>query len=236
MESDFNYHGPVVVFDLDDTLFRERDFCRSGFRFLLDNIRNRLDFVPEGLFERMDRALCERRSPFDCFEAELKPLFESAGKEWDLAALITAYRNHSPRINLSDGVVALLNSLRERGVVTGIITDGRSSTQRNKFRALNLNEFIDESNLIISEETGFDKTSPEPFSFFVRKYPEARKFLYVADNPEKDFFQPNLLGWTTVMVPENGDNVHPRHLTDDSFCNPAFSVNNPAEILKLIDG
>ena len=226
MKSDFNYHGPVVVFDLDDTLFRERDFCRSGFRYLIEIVKAEFGTVPEGLFEKMNNELCRRKSPFDLFEAEVRPLAEAQGKSWDLKSYISRYRSHFPNISLSDGVSSLLSSLRDRGVVTGIITDGRSATQRNKIRALKLDEFVEDSNILISEETGFDKSSPEPFSFFVRKYPEARKFLYVADNPEKDFFHPNLLGWTSIMVPPHPDNVHPCSMPDDEFFRPAVAANH----------
>jgi putative hydrolase of the HAD superfamily len=31
-------------------------------------------------------------------------------------------------------------------------------------------------------------------------HPAAARFLYVGDNPDKDFLAPNRLGWTTVMV------------------------------------
>ncbi len=47
----------------------------------------------------------------------------------------------------------------------GMITDGRSITQRNKYRALELDRFIDDNDLVISEEFGSEKPSEKNFLF-----------------------------------------------------------------------
>ncbi len=50
MSADIYYHGPVVVFDLDDTLIRERDFCRSGFKAIAGYL---IDKYGEKRFEHL---------------------------------------------------------------------------------------------------------------------------------------------------------------------------------------
>lgn len=231
---DINYHGPVLVFDLDDTLFRERDYCRSGFRHILKNAEKTLEAVPDSLFEEMNDALTARLNPFDVYERTLKPLYEAKGEEWKLDRHIALYRSHLPEISLVDGARELLDSLQAAGIKTGIVTDGRSLSQRNKIKALGLDVYMPDCNILISEETGCDKTSPEPFSHFVRQYPEARQFIYIGDNPAKDFFNPNLLGWTTVMVARHPDNVHPQALPDDSIYHPQITVESLRDIKKII--
>lgn len=206
--ADFNYHGEVVVYDLDDTLFRERDFCRSGFRFLETEIRKLVGECPEGLASKMNDRLIRRENPFEVFESLCRPLIEETRIEWDLQKFISLYRSHYPDIQPIPEVMNQLIEQSERGIVTGIITDGRSITQRNKIKALGLDRYVAPQNILISEETGFDKTHPEPFIQFVRNYPEARKFTYIGDNPKKDFHHPRLLGWDTVCVPPHPDNVH----------------------------
>jgi putative hydrolase of the HAD superfamily len=58
-------------------------------------------------------------------------------------------------LTLTAGVRALLTELKSSGHVLGLLTDGRSRTQRNKIRALGVEKWIDE--IVISEEFGSAK-------------------------------------------------------------------------------
>lgn len=208
MSADFNYHGPVVVFDLDDTLFRERDFCRAGFRHIAKRVHELTGRDTSSLLAAMEQALLRRTSHFNPLEKWL----QEAGI-YDRALiddLIADYRRggHAP-LQPAAGARELLDRLRSRGVRLGIITDGRSITQRGKIRDLGLQDYFRPADISISEETGADKLSADPFRAFVRRYPEASGFTYVGDNPVKDFLHPNRLGWNTVMVRRNEDSVQP---------------------------
>lgn len=216
--SEITYHGPVVAFDLDDTLFRERDYCRSGFRFLCDPDRHMVSgaqpYPPKGeldsLYVRMDRELTARRNPFIPFEEFFRPLVERNGEEWNLQAHIDTYRSHTPSLTLDENVSETLESLATRGIRMALITDGRSLTQRRKIEALGLEKYFAPEMILISGETGHEKTdSKEMFARVVRHYPEAKSFQYVGNNPRKDFYFPNLMGWTTFQVPPHPDDVHP---------------------------
>lgn len=233
--ADYNYHGPVVVFDLDDTLLREREFCRSGFRFLEEYVNNSLGFIPDNLFRYMNEALVRRESPFDVFETICRPLYESKGIKFELAHFINLYRSHTPlELSLIPGFEEVLDLLIKKGVKTGLITDGRSVTQRIKIKALNLERFICESNIWISEERGFTKETKEPFAAFVRKYPEASRFIYVGDNAQKDFYHANRLGWTTLQVPHHHDNVHPEVSEMKPLMTPDAVIDRPGDLLNHI--
>lgn len=230
--ADINYHGQVVVFDLDDTLFRERDFCRSGFRFLCNPERCAnldLETFPssedlEMLAAKMDMELTGRRNPFAPYEDFFLPLFRPTS--FNLKDHIDEYRSHYPEaLHLADGVESVLDYLSGNGIRMALITDGRSTTQRRKIEALGLGRYIAPEMIFISEETGHDKYSRKMFAEVVRMFPEARGFFYVGDNPRKDFYHPNLLGWTTVQVPYHTDNVHPP-------CEPETPLHAPGIILK----
>src|SRR6188472_1968409 len=120
----------VVVFDLDDTLYHERDFVYSGFRAAADAISHE---TGEDVFEQLvDQFEAKRSDPFGKVLAERGlPL---ATKRF----LIETYREHQPSLKLAPEVAELLGGLRDSGRILGIITDGRSVTQRNKIRALGL--------------------------------------------------------------------------------------------------
>lgn len=187
----------VVVFDLDDTLCKEIDFLHSAFR----EIAGTLDSEnTETLFAEM---LAMRSRGENVFET----LSERFGIP--VSELLTRYRAHVPTMTLVPGARLVLETLRAQGVVLGLITDGRSLTQRNKISALGLNKLIPDENIIISEEFGSEKPSLRNYEFFMKKYPGA-EYCYVGDNPKKDFIAPNALGWKTVCILDDGRNIHPQ--------------------------
>lgn len=241
---EYNYHGPVVAFDLDDTLARERDYCRSGFRYLCDPVRYR---VFEGepyptrddlrtLEEEMDRRLTTGVNPFDPFDHYFEALASERGEEWNLKKHIEAYRNHIPNgYTLAEGVADTLNALSERGIRMAVITDGRSNTQRRKIEALGLDRFMAPEMILISGETGFEKThSKEMYSMVVRNYPEASHFYYVGNNPLKDFYHPNLMGWTTIGVGPHPDDVHPDAVAPSELHKPQIQIERFQDLLKYL--
>lgn len=242
--STIDYHGPVVAFDLDDTLYREREFCRSGFRYLTDPSRHKvssLDPYPSSeklyeLYTAMDRELTARRNPFVPYETFFKSLLPESGSEFDLFSHITDYRAHVPDfLPFAEGVEETLEYLQQAGIKMALITDGRSVTQRRKIQALRLERFFPDEMILISEETGHEKKdSKEMFATVVRHYPEASSFTYVGNNPLKDFYFPNLLGWMTVMVPYDEDNVPLLVDPPTPLHAPAKTIDHFNEIIKLL--
>lgn len=242
--AEINYHGPVVAFDLDDTLFRERDFCRSGFRYLcnpdLYKVVDSPDYPTkeqlEPLVREMDAELKERRNPFIPFEKAFSPIAAKAGIDWDLLSHIAAYRAHIPTsLKLDVEIKETLETLAAKGVRMAIITDGRSVTQRHKIEALGLDSFVAPEMILISEESGFEKLeSKEMFASVVRFFPEASTFFYVGNNPRKDFYFPNIMGWTTIQVPPHPDDVHPDVAPPSEFHAPALHIDNFKELLNFI--
>lgn len=208
MPQDFNYRGPVMVFDLDDTLASERLYCRSGFRFAASWLADRYPQVEVVKIEEiMTDALMKRESHYEALEKYLSEVdMEPAAVMPDLVKACRAHRPDSGYV-LAPGVKETLEYFRSSGIRMGLITDGRSITQRRKIEALGLQQYFAPDAIFISEERGVDKHSPDSFEEMVRLFPEAGKFTYVGDNPEKDFRWPNLLGWNTVCIADT-DNSH----------------------------
>ena len=189
--------GRCVAFDLDDTLYDEMDYVRSGFAAVALAVHERFGTdVAAGLGAALDRA-----QPAGAFDAAVREYGLPADA---LAFMIETYRGHRPDIRLREGARDTLEAARRRDGVVGCITDGRSATQRQKLAALGLERFFEV--LLISEETGHAK--PDPFNFReLMRLVAADRFWYVADNPAKDFVAPNALGWTTVGI-ASGRGVH----------------------------
>lgn len=187
-----------LVFDLDDTLYPEVDYVRSGFAYL-GALVERLYGVD--LAPRLRKAHQEGES--DALGAALLGTGLPSGLK---EHLVLAYRYHQPTLTLHAGARELLDECKARGCPLFLITDGRSVTQRLKIEALGLTGFFDD--VFISEEIG--KGKPDPLAFLTaQERGGSGSWVYVADNPAKDFQAPRGLGWTTVGVRHSCSRVHP---------------------------
>ncbi len=208
-----------VVFDLDDTLYKERDFQVSGFRAVLSSIGRSAD---DELLERMISWDQEGRNTFE----ELATLLDLTAS---VSALVDCYRFHPPAISLEPGARELLDELKDRTGGLGLITDGRSATQRAKLRALEIEYLFDV--VVVSEEIGSEKPDRRNFDAVRSALPSCTGFILIADNPRKDFVTPNALGWTTVQVDDDGRNVHSQSVQVVD----AYRANFHAASLEEID-
>lgn len=193
--------GPVgaVIFDLDDTLYAEKEYVRSGYRQvakLLPQIRN----AEEKLW-----------SAFEQGEPAIDTVLQDA-RLWneDLKAkCLEAYRQQEPEIHLYDGVKQMLAQLRKCGVKLGIITDGRPEGQRKKLAALGLYGLVD--HVVITDELGgsaFRKPCDIAFRIMQTHFNVPyESMVYVGDNPAKDFHAPKALGMRWIYF-ENRDGLY----------------------------
>jgi HAD hydrolase, family IA, variant 1 len=221
----------MIVFDLDDTLFDEREFCRSAYTEITAELSSRFQANASRVLDAMWSALMNRDNPFTAMEEELERE-KIAFPPGLTKEMVTLYRAHRPfRLTPGRGVTTTLERLRRDGVRTGIITDGRSTTQRAKIVALGIGEFFDNEDILISEELGADKRSELMFRRLMETHPDEKGFVYVGDNTEKDFTQPNLLGWTTVCLRHIRAGVHPQDFRHTGAMVPDLIVSNLTEIL-----
>lgn len=195
----------VVIFDLDDTLYKERDFVVSGFRAVARHVAARTGEDANRLFNIMSSA-------GNAFDALLEDIAGKPGSEdITIPVLLEIYRFHEPDITLPGESRTLLEGLQASGASLALITDGRSVTQRNKIRALGLDRYFLDNHIFISDETGGDKNTAIPWDAAETLFPGERK-IYAGDNMSKDFLQPNLRGWLSVMLVDSaGVNIFPQH-------------------------
>ncbi len=197
----------VICFDLDDTLYKEIDFLKSAYREIA--LR-----AAQGDRRLADRAYTEMLQAYKDGGNAFLRLNEWLGLMTPVADYLAMYRAHRPDIHLEEDVVATLDALKTAGHTIALITDGRSVQQRNKMAALGLNRWIDDGDIVISEEIGSEKPAEANYRRVMERHPEAERFVYVGDNPAKDFIAPNRLGWTTACLLDNGENIHPQRFGD----------------------
>lgn len=187
----------TFVFDLDDTLYPESQFVLSGFAAAgawLERERG-VAGLAAGAAELFQRGV--RGRIFD----EALPALGLASDPVLLKRLVEVYREHEPRLTLYPDAARLLARLQGRCSLA-LLTDGWAQTQRNKARALGLEKLIPAR--IYSDELGGPgcwKPSPRPYEAVMRMLGgSGADYLYVGDNPKKDFQGARALGWRTVRV------------------------------------
>jgi len=210
----------VIIFDLDDTLYKEIDYLKSAYKEIaitLDKINSK------ALYNNM---LLTYNNNVNVFEKLTEDYNELTKYE-----LIAIYRHHVPDIELSLGAIELLISIVKLNYPIGLLTDGRSIQQRNKLKALSITSFFND--IIISEEFGTEKPSILNYQFFQEKY-SGSDFFYIGDNFNKDFISPKKLGWTTIGLLNNGKNIHKQNINLSKEYLPKYFVKSLNEIKKII--
>jgi putative hydrolase of the HAD superfamily len=194
--------GFTVVFDLDDTLYPERQWALSGFREAERWAKVALGL--DGLAADMTRLLDQghRGRIFDMVLAER--LGRAAPET--VKALVAAYRANEPALTLFDDAQWVLDHLAPH-MALGLVTDGEEDLQSKKIAALGLASRF--QSLVITGALGpnreFWKPHPRPFEVVAAGLPQdGRRLVYVGDNPSKDFIAPNAMGWLTVQIVRPG--------------------------------
>lgn len=185
-----------VIFDLDDTLYSEKEYVRSGYKKIAEYLGR-----PEAE-ERLWKYFQEQKPAVDAYLQEIGLLDEK-----DVCLHI--YRNQIPDIQLYAGVLELIESLKENGVRVGIITDGRVEGQRNKLKALGLDAVVED--IIITDELGgvqFRKPCDIAFRIMQNRWRiPVEELVYVGDNLNKDFQAPRQLGMQRIYF-KNMDGMY----------------------------
>lgn len=216
-----------ITFDIDDTLYLERDYVRSGFEAVGAAIRE--DLKINGFAEHA-WALFESGVRGDIFDRTLNA-FEIVESPTLIARLVTIYREHSPSIGLLPDVANVLTSLRESHSVA-VVSDGPLSSQSAKVAALALERWTDNIVLTAGLGPGFGKPHPRAFELVQRRTgTEHARCVYVADNPRKDFAGPHELGWRTVRIRRPGG-LHEAEPSGDDVGHEISNLSELAEALR----
>jgi putative hydrolase of the HAD superfamily len=188
----------AVLFDLDDTIYREMDFVESGFSAVARVVAERFDLNEREILTRLLAALRDHGRG---------QVFDIVMKEFGLDCrvpvefLVWVYRTHVPNIRPDREAIQCLEGFRANGWRVGLVTDGMGSVQRRKIEALGISGFFDV--IVCTDELGreFWKPSTVPFDLalqWLQAKPE--RSAYVGDNVKKDFIGPNRLGMATLQL------------------------------------
>lgn len=185
----------AVIFDLDDTLYSEKEYVRSGYRAIADYFR-----MPK-LVEEMWRVFEKHGTPID-------EVLEKYGMMNKKTEALRIYRFHKPEIHLYPGVAEMLVRISNRKKI-GIITDGRPEGQRAKIKALGLDSLFDV--VIVTDELGGIECRKPSAIGFLRLHEKTgipfEQIVYIGDNMMKDFTAPKKLGMQCICF-HNSDGLY----------------------------
>jgi putative hydrolase of the HAD superfamily len=180
----------AVCFDLDGTLFDDRQYARAGLCSAAEELCRRTGVDPTEEFLRAYFRDGHREAAFDVV------LSEAGLADDHVPALVSAYHdNDAPLVPYPDAEATL--ERLERTYHIGVITGGTNG--REKLSRLGLDDHVDE--VIVTAERADSKRSPEPFVEMAERFgvPETT-MAFVGDRPALDFPQPNGLGMLTVRL------------------------------------
>ena len=189
----------VVIFDLDDTLYDEIDYCRSGFAAVAEYLAEPPGAPPA---KRIFAALWGQFSAGNhtrTFDAALDELdIEFDGLR--VRRLVDVYRNHMPRITLPDESREILDKLKRRYTLA-LLTDGFLPAQQLKVQALGIEDYF--ASIVYTEQLGREFWKPSSVGFEkIMQDLDAKpeNIIYIGDNEKKDFIAPNKLGFSTIHL------------------------------------
>ena len=219
-------HRSAIVFDIDDTLYLERDYVRSAFKAVGEWARER--FACETFGDHC-WSLFQAGTRGNIFNAALSELGLPDDKT-TIQEAVASYREHHPRIALLRDADDLLAQLQlEPTAAVAFISDGPLIAQSRKAAALGVSQFSD--TVLLTDRWGRDYWKPHPRAFETverRLSLPPSQCVYIADNPTKDFRAPQQRGWRTVRVRREGG-LH-AHLDSAPGESPDVEVSSLGEL------
>lgn len=193
----------AIIFDMDDTLYYEKDYVYSG--MLAVDMWIKLRFQVNGFYQ-IAIELFESGEKGFIFNKTME-LLNISYDESLIRQMIKTYRTHQPNIQLLDDAKWVLNHL-SNDVKLGLISDGYLNVQANKVQALRLKGRF--HSIILSDRFGKENWKPSrvPYDHAIMDLKVAHnECIYIGDNVTKDFITARKLGWKTIHI-ERGNGVY----------------------------
>lgn len=216
------------IFDLDDTLYPERDFVFNGYRAVSEKVFS--DYKIDIEHELQEMFLNGARG--DLFTKVLKQYDVIFNEEY-VKKLVHIYRFNSGIIKPYIEVIPLLEKLQSMGKKIGLVSDGWFEVQKSKFEKLHLESYF--NSIIFTDSLNGTATWKPSTLGYERCLKELNispnQAIYIGDNDRKDFIGAKQIGMRTVKVCRKGA-VHQISRCSDEF-RADIEFHSLAELLKV---
>ncbi|WHY79603.1 HAD family hydrolase [Neobacillus sp. WH10] len=187
----------AVIFDLDGTLLNRDATVQKFIDDQYERLNNWLGHIPKELYtSRFIELDCRGYTWKDKVYQQLINEFIIKGITWDrlLQDYLEKFKNHCiPFPNL----ISMLEDLKKKSYVMGIITNGKGQFQMDNIEALGIERYF--KTILISEWEGIKKPNPEIFVKALKQLNVfANESAYVGDHPENDVIAAGKVGMKTI--------------------------------------
>ena len=217
----------AIIFDLDETLYRERRFALSGYEAIATYADRRLGLPRADVFRALSRThrLGQRHRALQvlCDQYQLSHLM--------VREFVAIIRSHVPRLRLPRTTCAALADLRSSWKV-GVLTNGLPGVQARKVAALRLADHVDD--IVYAEDHGDGCGKPDPVPFLVaarRLEVEPSCCIFVGNDPVRDIAGARRVGMQAVHLDRGCGPVAGDAAGADSVVRTLVDVPNVARAL-----
>ena len=214
----------TLIFDMDNTLYDERQYVRSGFRAVSEYMAEKFKMDKDEMFS-LFLSIFSKQGRGEVFNTALEEF--DMKKEETIQEMISVYRNHSPTITVFKDTNNTLSKLKQKHHL-GLITDGVKKVQEIKVEALKIASFFE----VITYAIDYGGKNNAVFLTTLEKLKtNPTNSVYIDDNPTKTFAIAKNLGIYTIRI-RKGENKNIENA--DEQCKPDFEIKNLEEILGII--
>ena len=209
------------VFDIDDTLYCREDLIWQAANEAAEGVlSDRPGFIDlfyvlsDENFPLVESgAITAQESNIWRFEQCLQRNGVTRSRERGVLAarLYTDLQNH---ITLSAPLASLLDHLKEEGYLLGVLTNGETKHQWEKYHMLDLGRWIPEDMVVVSGQVG--ATKPDPAIYRIaqqRMHLPADNLWMIGDSYGGDIKGASLAGWHSIWI--NRRNAPTQDITPD---------------------
>ena len=187
----------IFIFDLDETLYVEKNFVLSGFKVVAKYLNLKYNFNYQRTFKDL-KTIMKIHGRGKIFDKLLKK--KKIYSKKIIKKLIFIYQHHRPEIKIKREALRVLKKLSKKNKLY-LLTDGFFKTQQSKVAALRIKKYFKKIYYTGYYGQGFEKPSLKCFKMIKDKEKcDWLKLIYIADNPIKDFINLNKKQVVTVRV------------------------------------
>ncbi|MFF2450287.1 HAD family hydrolase [Neobacillus sp. NPDC058068] len=187
----------AVLFDLDGTILNRDASVEKFIDNQYERFKNSLGHIPKELYTSRFLELDSRGYVWkDKVYQQLITEFYINGITWErlLHDYLLEYKNHCV---LFPNLISMLEALKAKSILLGIITNGRGQFQFDNIVALGIEKYFE--TILISEWEGMKKPNHEIYEKALMQLNVlANESVYVGDHPENDIKAARKVGMKSI--------------------------------------
>ncbi len=228
----------AIFFDLDDTLHDHLHPFSKAFKDSFPDLYEQMDV--ESLYKKFrdfSDLLWKKYSNHELTLEELRiarivmalEYFQKGITNEQASDFQAEYELNLDNLQLFTEVPELINVIKAKGKLVGIITNGPVKHQFNKINSLGLTSYVSGDHIFISDEVGVAKPNKQIFHHVAQKVNMIpSEILYIGDSWPNDVVAPMEAGWQAIWY------NHRKRLPDTGH-KPLAVIDHLLSIINILD-